>query len=182
GLAREPFTGRELKRYAAAYLNGRMVGFLACSPMPARDAVYLEDVIRAPDAPNGVTELLVTEMLAALRDEGVALATLGVAPLAGVERQRYGRHRVTRRLLAFTRARLNHFSHFRSLAHSKRKYAPSFWEGSSLLYQPARITPALLYSLVAVFTPAGPLDSLREGIRRRTRGRAPSPRLRRSLA
>ncbi len=176
GLTLEPFTAREVKRYVIARHDGRMVGFLACSPMTARDAYYLEDVIRAPDAPNGVTELLVLTALAALRDEGVRFATLGVAPLAGVERQPYGQYAVLRRALSFIRQHLNGAYHFASLNHYKRKYAPSFWEGSYLLYRPARMTPALAWSLVGAFTPESPLVSLRDTIRRRGSARAPTPR------
>jgi phosphatidylglycerol lysyltransferase len=169
GLTLEPFTEREAKRYVIAEQGGRMVGFLACSPMPARHGYYLEDVIRSADAPNGTTEMLVLAALDALRDEGVAVASLGVAPLAGVERQPYGRHAALCRVLALARNHMSGAYHFASLNHYKRKFAPSFWEGSYLLYAPARLTPALAWSLISAFTPDSPLASLKEAARRRVR-------------
>src|SRR5229473_1474943 len=81
-VALDPFLHSEYKKYFAARVDGKLVGFLAASPIPARKAWYLEDVLRLPDAPQGTATLLVFEALTALKQEGVPLATLGTAPLA----------------------------------------------------------------------------------------------------
>ena len=57
-----------------AELDGRPMAFLTASPIPARDAYLIEDLVRDPDAPNGCSELLILELLAALKREGVAWA------------------------------------------------------------------------------------------------------------
>src|SRR5260370_31782568 len=76
-IALDPFLHSEYKKYFAARVNGKLVGFLAASPIPARKAWYLEDVLRQPDAPHGTSTFLVTGALAKLRAEGASLATLG---------------------------------------------------------------------------------------------------------
>src|SRR5216683_151090 len=81
-VALDPFLHADYKKYFAARVDGKLVGFLAASPIPARKAWYLEDVLRLPDAPQGTATLLVFEALTALKQEGVPLATLGTAPLA----------------------------------------------------------------------------------------------------
>src|SRR6185503_13364685 len=74
---------KERKKYFTARdPNGRLVGFLAASPIPARAGWYLEDVLRAKEAPNGTADLLVVEALQLLKADGAKLATLGTAPMA----------------------------------------------------------------------------------------------------
>src|SRR5258708_28297322 len=80
-VALDPFLHSDHKKYFAARVDGELVGFLAASPIPARKAWYLEDVLRSPDAPQGTATLLVFEALMALKADGVTLATLGTAPL-----------------------------------------------------------------------------------------------------
>src|SRR6266436_10356397 len=68
-IALDPFLHSDYKKYFAARVNGKLVGFLAASPVPARKAWYLEDVLRQPDAPHGTSTLLVMEALAKLKAE-----------------------------------------------------------------------------------------------------------------
>src|SRR5882762_11632237 len=44
-IALDPFLHSEYKKYSAARVNGRLVGFVAGSPIPKRKGWYLEDVI-----------------------------------------------------------------------------------------------------------------------------------------
>ena len=39
--------------------RGPLMGFLAASPIPARRGMFIEQIVRSPDAPNGIIELLV---------------------------------------------------------------------------------------------------------------------------
>jgi phosphatidylglycerol lysyltransferase len=59
------------------------VGFAAAVPVYARRGWLLEDLIRAPSAPNGTTELLVDTVMAAAARLGSAYLTLGLSPLSG---------------------------------------------------------------------------------------------------
>src|SRR5262249_16184913 len=77
------FRHKQQKKYFAARdANDKLVGFLAASPIPARNGWYLEDVLRSKNAPNGTTDLLVVEALELLKKSGAQLATLGTAPMA----------------------------------------------------------------------------------------------------
>ena len=58
-VALDPFMHSEYKKYFAARVNGKLIGFLAASPIPARKGWYLEDVINEPDAPQGTATFLV---------------------------------------------------------------------------------------------------------------------------
>jgi phosphatidylglycerol lysyltransferase len=79
-----PLTLLEEHRVHVAVRGGRVVGFLSASPIFARPGWLLQNLIRARDAPNGTTELLVDRAMrdAAQESEG-AMVTLGLAPLAG---------------------------------------------------------------------------------------------------
>lgn len=80
-VAVEPFHHPEEHRYLVAERAGRVVAFLSAVPIYARRAWLVEDLFRAPDAPNGTTECLLHALLAAVApDECV---TLGLTPLSG---------------------------------------------------------------------------------------------------
>src|SRR5205807_7232803 len=144
----------EYKKYFAARVNGKLVGFLAASPIPARKAWYLEDVLREPDAPSGTATLLVMEALARLQEEGAALATLGTSPLAtdggdDVPTE----HRMTRRILDIASRRLAGFYNFEGLRRFKAMFVPSWWESEYALAQrgvamPPRVGQAVVRALV----------------------------------
>jgi len=83
----DPLTLLEEHHVHLAEQDGRLVGFLTAAPIFARPGWLLQNLIRAPDAPNGTTELLVDH---AMRDadsgvdgEPSPMVTLGLAPLAG---------------------------------------------------------------------------------------------------
>jgi lysylphosphatidylglycerol synthetase-like protein (DUF2156 family) len=68
------------RHVVVAERDGALVGFGSTVPVPARDRVFLEHFVRAPDAPNGTIELVVD---AVMRAGLAAEVTLGLAPLAG---------------------------------------------------------------------------------------------------
>jgi lysylphosphatidylglycerol synthetase-like protein (DUF2156 family) len=168
----EPLHGAERKRYFLAMQEERIVAFVACSRLAGRDGAYIEDVIRRPDAPYGSTELLILHAFEELARSGVTMATLGVAPLQGIERQATRRHRVLGRLVAAARNHADRVYKFNSLNHYKKKFAPTVMEGSYLLYRPGRITPRLLLGLLGAFTP--------DGLGAYLRAKLPRPRPRRA--
>src|SRR5258707_1385654 len=153
-VALDPFLHSEYKKYFAARVNGKLVGFLAASPMPARRGWYLEDVLREPDAPQGTATLLVVEALANLKAEGAELATLGTSPLTNdgpvdVPTE----HRIVSRALDAASRRLGPFYNFEGLRRFKGKFAPSWWESEYVLSQrgvtmPHRVGHAIVRALV----------------------------------
>jgi lysylphosphatidylglycerol synthetase-like protein (DUF2156 family) len=156
------FKHSERKKYFTARdQTGRLVGFLAASPIPARQGWYLEDVLRLPGAPNGTTDLLVVEVLKSLKDDGAKLATLGTAPMAregsidSSVRHSHKLSKVTRVVATI----FTIFYNFDGVRRFKAKFAPTWWESEYLLVS-KNITapPRIIYALVQAVVPAGVSD------------------------
>lgn len=154
-MALDPFLHSEYKKYFAARVNGKLVGFLAASPMPARRAWYLEDVLREPDAPQGTATLLVVEALSKLKAEGVTLATLGTSPFAtdGPNDVLGAEHRMIERAIRLASQSLKGFYNFEGLRRFKGKFVPSWWEseyaiGQRTAFMPPRVAHAIVQALV----------------------------------
>jgi lysylphosphatidylglycerol synthetase-like protein (DUF2156 family) len=155
-LALDPFLRAERKRlFVARDAKNRLVGLLAASPIPARDGWYLEDVLRAPNAPKGTADLLVFEGLQRLKATGATTATLGTAPLArgGPDDISTHDHPVIERALRVASTRLSAFYNFEGLRRFKTKFCASRWENEYALVQqgvlvPGRVAHALLRAIV----------------------------------
>jgi phosphatidylglycerol lysyltransferase len=154
------FQHREQKKYFTARdAKGRLVGFLAASPIPARDGWYLEDVLRSKNAPNGTTDLLVVEVLDSLKHSGARLATLGTALMAaeGVVDPDIHVSSVLSRAVWFLARCCSVFYNFDGVRRFKAKFAPSWWESEYVLIS-ANVTapPRVLSALIHALVPAGP--------------------------
>ena len=155
----DPFQHKELKKYFTARdANGKLVGFLAASPIPARNGWYLEDVLRSKNSPNGTTDLLVVEVLDALKRSGATLATLGTALMAteGVTDPEIHVSPVLSRAAWFVTTCFSFFYNFDGVRRFKAKFAPSWWESEYVLISknvtaPPRILSACIHAIV----PAG---------------------------
>ena len=156
-LALDPFLHCEHKKYFTARVNGKLVGFLAASPIPARKGWYLEDVLREPDAPQGTATLLVFETLQKLKSEGALLATLGTSPLAADGPNIVpARLRIVARGLESASRRLGVFYNFEGLRRFKGKFAPSWWESEYVLTQRGvTIPPRVAHAVVRALAPGG---------------------------
>ena len=77
----------ELKRYFYAVFEGKVVGILSCLPIYGRNGYLLEDLVRDPEAPNGITELLVLEAIHTFKEEGKEIATMGLSPKVELHRE-----------------------------------------------------------------------------------------------
>ena len=154
------FQHREKKKYFAARdATGKLIGFLAASPIPARDGWYLEDILRAKNAPNGTTDLLVVEVLNALKGEGAKLATLGTAPMAmsaAIDPQIYDSPWLSKAMQLGAKC-LSVFYNFDGVRHFKTKFAPSWWESEYVLMSPnLTAPPRVARAFVQAVVPAGP--------------------------
>lgn len=79
----DPLTLREDHRLFVAERAGVPIAFLQAAPIYARRGWLLQNLLREPDAPNGVTELLIDAAMRAAAADGSQFVTLGLAPLAG---------------------------------------------------------------------------------------------------
>ena len=155
----DPFQHKEKKRYFTARdANGKLVGFLAASPIPARNGWYLEDVLRSKYAPNGTTDLLVVEVLDALKRSGATLATLGTALMAteGVADPDIQVSPVLSRAAWFVATCFSFFYNFDGVRRFKAKFAPSWWESEYVpISQNVTAPPRILSAFIHAIVPAG---------------------------
>jgi lysylphosphatidylglycerol synthetase-like protein (DUF2156 family) len=146
-----PLAGAEDKAILLARKNGRLEGFVTCIPIAGRNGYYIEDMIRRPTAPNGVSELLFLTAVGECRVRGAEMANLGLAPLRNTSQQPAG-HRLIGHLLHFTFRKLNFFYKFKPLEHFKAKFGPTAWEDAFLIYRPGRLI-RVSFALLNAFTP-----------------------------
>lgn len=176
-LGIHPFERMDDRRLFLAWQGEAIVGFLACSPIPARNGWYLEDIIRDDDAPVGVTELLFQETVAALRAEGAACATLGMAALADCgPTHQSPTHRLAGWMFETIYTRLNTFYHFQSLRFYKEKFIPSFTEETYFVWSPRGLRrPRLIFAVTRALDPEGIpatlLGPIKQTLKRRGQGR-----------
>ena len=154
----DPFHHKDKKKYFTARdANGKLVGFLAASPIPARDGWYLEDVLRSRNAPNGTTDLLVVEVLNSLKRDGARLATLGTALLATEGGGDVHISPVLSKVTWSIAACCSIFYNFDGVRHFKAKFAPSWWESEYVLMSPnTAAPPRILSAVIHAVVPAGP--------------------------
>ena len=104
------------------------VGFLVLTPIPAREGWLVEQIVRAPDAPNGTAELLVDAAFRWMHGEGARFASLGLAPLAGDHPSPRPEPWWLRGGLGWLRLHGRRFYNFGGLYAFKAKLAPAGWD------------------------------------------------------
>lgn len=159
-----PFQDVAAKRYFAARTrDGRLVGLLMASPIPARDGWYLEDVLRSPTAPDGISDLLVFEALRALAAGGARLATLGTVPLSpkGSDAISVGHNWLVERSFRWSRRLFRNIYNFEGLGAFKSKFVPSWWENEYVVITRGHVIPPRVANAVFnVLLPGGLLQIL----------------------
>jgi phosphatidylglycerol lysyltransferase len=114
----EPLGFVEERVVVIAERGDKVVGFLSAVPIYARRRLFVEDLVRAPHAPNGTIELLIDAAMRTAAARGDDAVTLGLAPLSG---------RVAP-LLRLARAISAPLYDFRGLHAFKAKLRPTHWE------------------------------------------------------
>ena len=79
----QPFSFMQERRYFVARQAEAIVGFGAMVPVYERQGWLLENLVRAPQAPNGTIETLIDSAMREAAKTGSGFLTLGLAPLAG---------------------------------------------------------------------------------------------------
>jgi len=145
----QPLAFHEHKRYFEARQGGRLVGLVAASPLHGRDGWYLEDVLRATDAPGSMGTALVAHALDALRDSGVTTATLGGVPLSRERGQEGTTVTPLERLAYGLRPLLTRIYSFGGLEQFKRRFGPAHWEDEHLVFSPGPVASLRVAAAVA---------------------------------
>jgi phosphatidylglycerol lysyltransferase len=153
------------KRYFVARSdggNGRVEGFIVCEPIYGRRGYYLDVTRRRMDAVRGTMELLTTEIFRTLHDEGYAIASMGLAPLANLDDPDLKRHPRLTRLMRYAYDHVENTYDFKQLYRYKAKYHPHAWERRYLCFLGHRLSPRVLFATMQVRS----AFSLRELFRR----------------
>jgi phosphatidylglycerol lysyltransferase len=148
------FDFEALKRYFYVEYEGHTVAGLACSPIYARNGYLLEDLMRDPDAPNGVSELMVLEAIRIFREEGRSMATFGISPrlaLGGLGNL----PRWSSLLLHPAATVANRVLGLNSLHHHREKFDTRHMEKCFLVKYPRRLRLMDLYGLLKTFNSTG---------------------------
>lgn len=140
--------------------SGRMSGFIVFCPFESMKG-YMADVTRhGVGAPGGVTEKIMYEAFQIFKEEGVAYASLGLAPLANLVKEGETARGMTR-LLEFVYHNLNSCYGFKDLFRAKEKYSPNEWLPGYYVYLPKVPRPQMLYAVVRIQNPQGVLDYIK---------------------
>jgi phosphatidylglycerol lysyltransferase len=163
------------RRVFVAERQGRVVGFLIGTPVPARNGWLVEEWPRTRDAPNGTTHSLVDAAMRAFAADGSDYVTLGLAPLAehsggGTE----GQPAWLRAVLGWIRAHGRRFYNFVGLETFKASMQPMAWEPIFAIAPGGRFTPRMLRAVAGAFSGGNPerlvaralYSAVREEIRR----------------
>lgn len=129
------------RRYVVAEQGDRLVGACLVVPVYARGGWFLENVLRAPGAPNGTSELLVDTAMRAAAEGGSSYATLGLAPLAGDVPP----------WLRLARAAGRFLYDFEGLASFKAKLCPQRWDDVFVAHPRGTLSAVAIFDALTAF-------------------------------
>ena len=136
---------------------GRVEGFLTWLPIYAERGWVLDVMRYRPDAMHGVMEFLIAQSAIGFRDEGAAMISLDIAPMARIERPG-AEVTAAQKGLDLLTSLLEPFSHFAPLYAFKRKFAP-IWSPVYLAYPGLVDLPKVIVAIFhAVLPQMGPKD------------------------
>lgn len=151
------------RKVFVAELAGTTVGFLVASPIPARSAWIIEQLVRRPGAPNGTAELLVDCAMGWCASQQVVEVSLGTAPLSDRAGQ-LDSPAWLRALLAWQRAHARRFYNFKGLEAFKAKFWPDRWDPVFAIANQKSFSPAALWAIVAAYCEGSPLSLVAAGV------------------
>jgi phosphatidylglycerol lysyltransferase len=154
-----PYAFPEERTVLLARVGGRLVGLAGIVPVYARQGRFIEDLLRAPDAPNGTSELLVDAAMRDAEAAGVGYLTLGLAPLSGAVP-------LGLRLAGRWGSPLYDFSGLQAF---KAKFHPREWTPIYLSYPDEQSLQSAVYDSLSAFSQRG---LLRYGVEALLRGPA----------
>ena len=144
------------KRYFIARSGngrGRIEGFIVCAPIYGRKGYYLDMTRRRVDAVRGTMELLTSQIMTILRNEGYVMASMGLAPLAMLDDEDLVKHPRLTRLMRYTYDRLHSGYDFKFLYRYKAKYHPHSWEPRYLCFNRERMSIRMASAIISVRRP-----------------------------
>lgn len=158
----EPRTLSHLKgrRIFVASIEGQPVGFLLCSPIPARNGWLIEQFIRGDKAPNGTVELMLHAAMTGLEQAGAEYVTLGLSPLSPTGELERMNPWWLQMLFHWVRAHGKRFYNFEGLHNFKAKFEPDHWDPIYAIAPGKRFGLFSLYAIAHAFTNKNPVRFL----------------------
>lgn len=141
-----------------AMCKGRLVAFLVASPVAARNGYLIEELARAPYAPNGTSELLIDSAMAHFAAQGCTFVTMGLVALASGTIE--GNPLWVFWLMKIARAHANRFYNFRGLERFRAKMEPEGWEPVYLISNERHFSPQALYAVGGAFSEISPMRAI----------------------
>lgn len=141
------------------------LGFLVASPVAARGGFLIEQVARLPEAPNGVSELMIDGAMRVFAEQGSAYATLGLVALScnateGIQENPFW----LRTMMLLARTHANRFYNFQGLEKFRTKMKPAHWEKIYAISNERVFSPLALYAIGEAFAGISPWRAIGIGL------------------
>ncbi len=141
------FSFLDQRRSFIAEREGVPVGLLSAIPIYGRQGWFFEDLVRAPDAPNGTAESLIDAAMRECAAEDCGHVTMGLVPLSG-ELPLW---------LRLVRRVGGHFYDFDGLLRFREKLRPHAWEPVQICFPESQSTVTAAWDVLASVTGGHPL-------------------------
>jgi len=142
----------EGRRIFIARTKHRVEGFIILNPVERRAGWYADIMRRRNDAPNGVNEKLLVEIIGTLRDEGVKKLFLGMVPFVDLD-PNVPEHRRVTKLMNSLRGRIGFLYPVESEYFFKDKFQPC-WQDVLIFVYP-KVTAKMIYGIIRAFLQGG---------------------------
>ena len=148
-LRTAPLENAQDRRYFVVEGDARIESLLVCSPVSVR-GLYLQDLVRRPDALRGSHELNIVTAMAVFQREGLEFVTGGIVPFYDPNKPRCAQRPQDGGILGHVIGRFDHFFRFSGLQQFRAKFVPSRVVDIYALLWPGVLTPGLVRDLCAV--------------------------------
>jgi phosphatidylglycerol lysyltransferase len=126
------FEPKEIKNqllFVIEDIEEKIVAFANMIPDYAQGEVTYDLIRKTTDAPNGVMDVLIINMIEYYKNQGKKYLNLGLAPFSGIDEAT----NLTERTLKFAYHNLKRMQHFKGLRFFKEKFA-NRWDNKYLVY------------------------------------------------
>jgi len=151
-LGRTELDRLEGRRIFTARSRERIEGFVILNRVPLDEGWYTDILRRRNDAPNGIIEKLVIEIMNVLRSEGARNLFMGMVPFMGIDTDAKENRKLSR-LMDSMKDRIDFLYPIRSEHFFKNKFHPQ-WRDVYMYVYP-KISVKMIYYIVGAFLPTG---------------------------
>jgi phosphatidylglycerol lysyltransferase len=155
----------ESRRIFVATKDHLVQAFLVLSPIPERNGWLTEQFPHRPGAPNGTVELMMSEAIGVLSENGCEYITLGLSPLSKrATIEPFDNPLWLRFLLGWMRKHGQRFYNFDGLDRFKSKLCPEYWEPVFAISNEKEFSGKTLFAIARAFTENHPYKVLFQGL------------------